>query len=231
MTGIMGRENTAGKTCPAGRRAERGAAVLVLIAVIGVGASAFLLNAVTRIRPDRQVETAVATDLNRAREALVGFAIVNGKLPCPARPETETEAAGAGVQDCPRLFGALPWATLGLPESDFWGRRYSYRVSAGFTTLFDATTLGDITVLSTLGGSTLADRVPAVIVSHGKNGFHAWLPSGSQMPASLDGDENANDLANTTFVSKGRTDTFDDLVVWVDPLKLVEMVKAGGKLE
>jgi hypothetical protein len=231
MTAIMGRKTIDGETCPVRRRAEKGAAVLALIAVIGLGVSTFLLNAVTKIRPDRQTETAVATALNLAREALVGFAIVNGKLPCPARPETETGGAGAGVEDCPRLFGALPWATLGLPESDSWGRRYSYRVSAGFTTPFDAATLGDITVLNTVGGSTLADRVPAVVVSHGKNGFHAWLPSGSRIAASADGDENGNDPADTTFVSKTRTDTFDDLVVWIDPLKLVEMVKAGGNLE
>lgn len=92
-----------------------------------------------------------AQSLALIAESLIGFALSNGRLPCPAVP---TLAAGSGgvcppggaaavagceattgsgtTLACSSLHGVLPWATLGLPESDPWGNRYGYRVAAHF---------------------------------------------------------------------------------------------------
>jgi type II secretory pathway pseudopilin PulG len=216
------------------QRSQRGAALLIVLAIIGLGASIMLLNAVTGIRPDMKDDIAASGQLRRAREALVGFAMIHGRLPCPARPETASGTSNsgipAGMEDCPRIFGVLPWASLGLPEVDNRGRRYSYRVTTDFTSTFNATTTGDITILDTAGGSIIADQLPAVLVCHGGNGFHAWLPSGTQMPASTDADETDNDPADTNFVSKAHSETFDDLVIWIEPAALVDMMTKAGKL-
>jgi hypothetical protein len=103
-------------------------------------------------------------------------------------------------------------------------------VSHSFAVAFDLNAVGTITILNTVGGSAIADQIPAVIVSHGGNGFHAWLPSGSRMPGSPDGDESANNMAGTEFVSKTPTETFDDLVAWISPAVLMNRMVAAGRL-
>lgn len=84
-------------------------------------------------------------------ESLIGFALINGRLPCPAVPTLASGSGGicaaggsalvAGCEAttgtgtslaCASRHGVLPWATLGLPETDAWGNRYSYRVAAHF---------------------------------------------------------------------------------------------------
>ena len=77
--------------------------------------------------------------LDTAREALLTFASVNGRLPCPDRN-------GDGLEDqrnngdpvnfgCLGNFyeGFLPWATIGVAQTDYWGTRLRYRVSVQFT--------------------------------------------------------------------------------------------------
>ena len=242
MSVLSGKGKT-GRPLVRGRgHCQRGAVLLAVVAVIGLGASVMLLNAVTRVRPSIRTEIAAAAALRQARDALIGFAIINGRLPGPARPQTPTGTSFggffAGVEDPARTVGVLPWATLGLPETDGRGRRYSYRVTTAFTTppptpptpLFDGTTPGDITILDRLGGSTIAAQVPAVIVCHGINGFNAWLPSGAQMPAASNADENANDTADTIFVSQTHSATFDDTVVWLDRTLLIDRLTRAGRL-
>ena len=70
-------------------------------------------------------------------DAIVGFAQANGRLPCPANGATATGLPGAGIEQlsgnsCSATMGVVPWATLGTPETDAWGRRFSYRVSPVF---------------------------------------------------------------------------------------------------
>ena len=64
-------------------------------------------------------------ELERGREALLGFAMINGYLPCPATT-TDPGADRYGLADpaCggePGAEGYLPWRTLGVPEVDPWG--------------------------------------------------------------------------------------------------------------
>src|SRR5690606_31917220 len=84
----------------------------------------------TQLDQQRIAET--QKQLDYVREALLGFAIANGRLPCPAVGATPTGTAGAGLENrtggaCvgagTSMQGVLPWATLGVPESDAWGRR------------------------------------------------------------------------------------------------------------
>lgn len=77
--------------------------------------------------------------LDAAREALLTFAAINGRLPCPDRTGDGLEDRRA-VAD-PANFGCaaniyegfLPWATLGVQQTDYWGTRLRYRASAEFT--------------------------------------------------------------------------------------------------
>ena len=200
--------------------------------------------------------------LNDIKEALMGFALANGRLPCPADPTIATGAANAGVERAictgANVNGVLPWTTLGVNETDAWGHRYTYRVTASFADAIAANTVtppvscaptplptqssfalcsqGDITI--TDGSSNIATQIPAVVVSNGKDGYGAYTNLGTQLSTTGAGtDELENTNANATFVSRIYTDNpaaaggaFDDIVVWITPNILLNRMVAAGKL-
>jgi type II secretory pathway pseudopilin PulG len=192
----------------------------------------------TQVEQRRIDETQKA--LEEIKEALIGYAVANKRLPCPADP---TLASGAALAGQARAFaggactggnsGTLPWATLGVSETDAWGNRYTYRVTAVFAdpaTFFTLSSTGDSTVRVTSGGTTVASTIPAVIVSHGKNGFGAYNTAGTQVAVSADADEAENSNNDTNFVSKTPTATFDDIVTWLSPNILFNRMVAAGRL-
>ncbi|OGA12659.1 MAG: hypothetical protein A3H32_06655 [Betaproteobacteria bacterium RIFCSPLOWO2_02_FULL_63_19] len=100
-----------------------------------------LLLAAAMIPLSAQVDLRNIADTRRSleqiKEAIIGFAQANGRLPCPATGTIASGASGAGVESvssnaCSSAFGVLPWATLGVPETDAWGRRFSYAVAPAF---------------------------------------------------------------------------------------------------
>ena len=207
-----------------------------------------------------QIDVRNGADTQRSmesiRDAMVGFAQANGRLPCPANGATPagtvdtttwptSVAAGAeqwnaGANVCYTVFGVVPWTTLGVAETDAWGRRFTYRVSPAFAdgfaaltwstttatspanqspacaptptptspTSFALCTLGDIAVFTRGGATTtavpLGTALPAVFISHGKNGFGAWQNTGIRLsPVPSSNDEAANLNGNTTAIPTG----------------------------
>jgi prepilin-type N-terminal cleavage/methylation domain-containing protein len=75
--------------------------------------------------------------LEQARELLLGFAIVNGRLPCPATAVSSGEESPAGGGTCTTGYaGWLPARTIGFQQTDsagyaldVWGNRIRYAVS------------------------------------------------------------------------------------------------------
>jgi prepilin-type N-terminal cleavage/methylation domain-containing protein len=187
---------------------------------------------------DQQRAAETQRQMDQIREALIGFATATGRLPCPATATTASSTTGAGLETATctgaAVEGVVPWATLGVPETDAWGRRFTYRVTAGFadapgsaSSTFALTDSGDMTV--TNGSTNIATSVPAVIISHGKNGAGGYTSDGARMTLGT-GDEALNTDANVTFVSRTQTDTFDDLVSWVSPNVLKSRMVAAGRL-
>ena len=241
-------------------------AIVLLIVALLIGGLLVPLSA--------QVDLRNTSDTNKSladiKDALIGFAAVKGRLPCPAPATTPTGTTGAGLEEvesgvgCANANGAgvLPWATLGVHETDAWGNRYSYRVTLEFArTVIPATSFtnslakpcvppltpqysafalcsyGNMDVLSSGGGSTIAIDIPAVVISHGKNGNGAFTPQGTRLPSGSDLDEQDNqlspagiDMANFNFVSKTPTATYDDLVIWISPNILANRMVTAGKL-
>jgi prepilin-type N-terminal cleavage/methylation domain-containing protein len=248
------------QTAPGGRRTKGFSLVelaigLVIVAMIVSGLLMFTMthNAVQRTQDTERL-------LAQARQALLGFAAVNGRLPCPAQPGLASGAAGAGQERPPTAAGCtggqagvLPWATLGLPELDAWGRRYTYRASALYSrtvaprpptafgcavppavapaqAAFALCTPGDNQVRVSAAGAPLVAGAPAVIVSHGPNGAGAALATGATMAPSAEADEQENHDGDAVMVDRGPTAVFDDLAVWVPTSLLMQTMLQAGRL-
>ena len=71
--------------------------------------------------------------LEDIREALIGFAVTNARLPCPDTNGDGQEDRGLGPvapnRVCDVPLGNLPWSDLGVPQFDSWGRLFIYRVT------------------------------------------------------------------------------------------------------
>lgn len=114
--------------------------VELAVALLIVG----LLMASALIPLSAQIEVRNVADTRRTvdqvKDAIIGFAQANGRLPCPANGASAAGTAGAGLEQydavttksCTVALGVVPWATLGVPETDAWGRRFTYRVSPAF---------------------------------------------------------------------------------------------------
>lgn len=249
-------------------------AMVLFIVSLLIGGLMMPLSAQNEIRGRQETDKALAN----IREALIGFAIVNGRLPCPAQRSIVSGTTNAGIEAvtasggpcacadntngiatigataCDHddngspsgVTGVLPWATLGLPETDAWGNRYTYRVTTRFGRLASAQTVfgctpttnptsaafalcstGDMTVMTAAtGGATIASSIPVVVVSHGKNVLGAYSTAGTQIPGAT-GDEldNADGNTNATFVS-----TIDDQLIWIPTSVLMGRMLAAGRL-
>ena len=229
-------------------------AVVLVITGLVLGGLLVPLSAQMDMRTTGETRRA----LSEIREALLGFAVVNGRFPCPAVASTASGVDGAGVEathdvagNCPTESGVLPWVTLGVSETDAWGQRYSYRVTPEFSrktlppqnAAFDLTTPGKLDVWSAAAGATnramIASNLPAVIVSHGANGQGGFTRQGTPVPSGEVADEvdnqltnNGTAMANMNFVSRERTagSGFDDEVAWIPPPVLISRMITVGKI-
>jgi len=213
---------------------------------------------------ERQVREAERT-MNEMLEALVGYAVTQTPphLPCPDRTSggagTINDTANDGIEDFNTGTGActatngdgnIPWATLGVSPTDAWGNRFRYLVTPAFSNRSPAITMtlasaGTLKVCASspnsaiCGGTTyVADNVPAVILSHGKNGYGAMNGNSntqiSTTGASAHETENAEGTYVSSMVSKPRSSAsgqeFDDVVVWLSPNVLFNRLITANKL-
>lgn len=202
------------------------AMVLAIIALLMAGLLPTLSG---QIEQSHRSET--RKQLAEIQQAMIGYTIVNGRLPCPAKAGIATNTAGAGISDCALTSGVVPWVTLGTNETDAWGRRFTYSATSSFiTSNFSLSTNGNLTVLSAVGGTSVASTIPAVIISHGTNGFGAYTTQGIKITGGTNADEVENSDADTDFVSHDATSSFDDMVVWISPNILFNRMVEAGKL-
>lgn len=175
------------------------AIALAVLGVVLVG----LLGPVQQLRTHvRQQDTRAA--LAAIRQSLLGFAMSQGRLPCPADPTRADSDAQAGLAQpdtgapCVRQAGVLPWKTLGVPAADAWGRRYSYAVASRYSQPVSQLSYPQATSASELAepawyvhfspqptppAAAAQSRVAALVLSHGANGHGSWDARGVQQAA------------------------------------------------
>jgi prepilin-type N-terminal cleavage/methylation domain-containing protein len=99
----------------------------VVVAVITLLLGSLLVPLATQVEQRNITQT--QKQLDELREALLGFAIVNGRLPRPATSEADGKERAAACADARECTGYVPWVTLGLPKADLWGKLLGYSVA------------------------------------------------------------------------------------------------------
>jgi len=228
----------------------------VVLAVIGLLLGGMLLTLGAQVDQKNIDET--RKSLEEAREALLAYAMANGRLPCPALAPTggatDGQEAPVGGGICTNYNGGfLPARTLGLSTIDSsgyavdaWNNRIRYVVSGGnpphftnSTTLrsngigTQPTTLRICSTSISITASTCSAYEVASGVSVGAIVFSTGK-NGAATPTS--NDELANLNSDTAFVSRlptpvGATNgEFDDRVLWITSATLYGRMIAAGIL-
>jgi prepilin-type N-terminal cleavage/methylation domain-containing protein len=222
------------------RRAQHGFSLIEL--AVAVLVITLLLGSIL-VPLGTQVEQRKISDsrksLEEIREALIGFAIINGRLPCPDT-DSDPAAAGYGLEEAtcsadPVTEGYLPWKTLGVAEIDAWGIRrtavasprtgdWRYRVDRNFAATFTLTTAfgADALTVRNSSGTALTsstERPVAIVFSAGPN-------------TAADGQNALTSFEPTSGIYQADVPsaTFDDIVIWISRPILFNRMVAAGKL-
>lgn len=108
-------------------------AVVLMIVALLLSTLMYTLSA----QSDQRAREQTQRTLEQAREALIGFAIANGRLPCPASAASNGVEAPNGGGDCSNYNdGFLPAVTLGFQPTDAagyavdaWNNRIRYALA------------------------------------------------------------------------------------------------------
>lgn len=121
------------------RRSQKGlAAAAVIIVIIVVAVVLAFGRSLVKSSVTLGQRAVTESNLRKITDALVQFASLTQRLPCPARGDTDSGNADpdASTTACNSADGVVPWRTLSLPREaaiDGWGRKISYRVFSGAT--------------------------------------------------------------------------------------------------
>jgi prepilin-type N-terminal cleavage/methylation domain-containing protein len=109
-------------------------AIVLLIVSILLGYTVALFPKQQELKRYKQADR----DMDIIIDTIIGFAQVNGRLPCPSNAASAGISAGGGATDCTIFGGFVPSSSLGIQGrlnsdnllSDPWGNPYRYYVSA-----------------------------------------------------------------------------------------------------
>lgn len=209
-------------------------AIVMFIVALLIGGMLLPLATQQDIRANGETEKTAG----EVRDALIGYAASHSAtdtkpyLPCPDTDDDGAENRTGTT--CTSTEGRIPWADLGVGRMDAWTNRYRYRVTPAFSnsaTGFTLTSAGTLRVCTeNTCATSLASTVPAVVVSHGKNGSGATNSEGGTNTASTDANELENTDGDDDFVSKTADTVYDDITIWISPNILFNRMIAAGRL-
>jgi prepilin-type N-terminal cleavage/methylation domain-containing protein len=230
----------------------------VVVAVIALLLGSLLVPLTTQV--EQRNTSAAQKQLDEVREALIGFALVNGRLPRPAMSMDDGREKGDCVTDVVACTGYLPWTALGLSKTDAWGKMLRYSVVPEFAADAPNPKFGfSMPALAAPGYKqvrtrdqagtvqVLAQNLVAVVLSYGGRNF-GTTADGQAIgnDSTVNADESENDsrfncaaAANCTdFFSRTQSASqdvaqggdFDDIVVWVPRTILFSRMVQAGQL-
>ncbi len=186
--------------------------------------------------------------LEQIKEALIGFAVINGRLPCPAKCSKYDDgncfngfydASYVGKEDKSDIVfceqeGYLPWADLGIGRYDAWDKPFYYRVDKNYSTNISANTslqtdsnnilkikykqTGNNLTVTEASGNS---RLIVIVLSYGKNSV---AESSNKITIANDatymqGDYNSNE-----------NNYFDDRLTWISKYTLTNYLAKTREL-
>ncbi|MCB1960023.1 MAG: type II secretion system protein [Rhodocyclaceae bacterium] len=222
-------------------------AVVLTILTILAGALVIPFRGQLELRQRQQTEALLAD----AQAALIGFAAVHGRLPCPTT-QTNPADAGYGQESIDALTGncvvtsegMLPWRTLGLAAFDAWGQprsapadpwtgHFRYRVDSGFARLSPRiapdTAYGDeIKVVDHAANAITVSTYSGAEALKNTVAVALVYSTGPDLAAN-GANASYESAADATYEQGEPTQTFDDIVTWIGrPLLIARMAEAGG---
>ena len=221
----------------------------IVLVIIGLLLGGVLMPLANQVEQRQISETQKALD--EIKEALVGFAVANGRLPRPATSATNGAENATGCATDAACTGFIPWASLGVTKLDSWGKIIRYSVTPAFAnSSFTLSTIATKTIqtrdsagtLTYIAGQATCDSthpcIPATLFSYGKNNWGTSDAGVAQADSSAtNSDEDANNTSSINFISRtASTKTtatggeFDDIVTWLSPNVLFNRMVAAKKL-
>jgi type II secretory pathway pseudopilin PulG len=185
--------------------------------------------------------------LEITQDALLGYAVAKGRLPCPAISASNgNEDRTSGLCTGGKRVGFIPWVTLGTQKNDSWGRLFRYGVSPAFSNAqIVIASVSDIDIRTrdntSVNTISLASNVSVMVMSHGPNGFGGYYESGALVAdTSITNIDEKTNYANATtnqFIKRDLTANlsasggeFDDIVTWMPSSILFNRMVAAGQL-
>lgn len=224
-------------------------ALVLVILTLALGGALVPLNAQIEHKQWRDTEHG----LQLVHDALLGFTVRNGRLPCPASGASNGMESPVNGGVCTNPYdGYVPAVSLGLSQLDTqgyvldaWGNRLRYAVAkssgSAFTTS-DGIKNAGLSILQSefqvcagiAGASSSSCGSATALSSSGINAPPAVIYSLGKFVTARSADENANQDGNAIFVnhsltsSVASTGAYDDVVIWLSPNVLYgQMVNAG----
>ncbi|TVO62453.1 MAG: type II secretion system protein [Denitromonas halophila] len=227
------------------------AELAIVLLILTVLAAALVVPFSARLAAERRDQT--ATMLDNIHAALIGYAIVHGRLPCPSTRKNPLDARygeeefDAATNNCVvTTEGMLPWRTLGLPafdawglprqaESDPWTGHFRYRVDLGFSSAQAGARIR--------ANTAYQDEIK--VIDHNGNEITVSSYTGSEVlknttaialvyatgPNLTPNGANASyeSGSDATYEAGDPSTTFDDMVMWIGrPLLIARMAQAGA---
>jgi prepilin-type N-terminal cleavage/methylation domain-containing protein len=219
--------------------------IAIVLLIVGLMIGGMVAPLTAQLEQKKVSDTKRAMD--DASEALFGYALRNGYLPCPAiSPSNGLEDRTGNL--CNKRYGLLPWATLGLTRLDGWNHLLGYTVTPAFADSrlpFSLKTPRDITIATRdaqgqLIAATGISDIPAAIISFGRNGYGAVSDQNTVITDVGVGnlDEKTNlQSSGVALIARDQNDNpssaggaFDDMVTWISPNILYNRMVAAQRL-
>jgi prepilin-type N-terminal cleavage/methylation domain-containing protein len=218
----------------------------IVLVIVGLLLSSLLLP----LSKQREMSNFYQTkkSLEEIKEALIGYAMINGRLPCPTTyKDPGQNEYGHAIDNCllntqdPELppfavTGFLPWKDLSVREVDAWGlpRKKEDKLWSGYWIYRVAPEFASNALFFTLATASSTANIDIV------NSSGVSLTTSGERPVAVicsmgaDGVANGqNALFETTnpiYQSDEVTATFDDICVWIGRPTLFNRMVQAGKL-
>lgn len=230
----------------------------MVLLIIGLLLGGLMPTLSSQMEAQRVGET--RKQLEEIQQALVGYAIANGRLPCPASTSSNGEESPLGGGNCTNYYnGFVPAATLGITSvngqslvADGWGNAIRYAVASntvnGVANTFTSNNGMQNATMDNIADANLLNVCASATAITGSDCGSTANKLTDKVPALVFStgknggyggtglDEAANLNGNRVFVSHtpapdtAANGEFDDLMIWLSPNILFNRMVAAGKL-